>query len=442
MGWPRHEIDLMKVAAFLPAKGSSARIPNKNTMLLDGEPMFLRSLKKLSACPSINEVYLDTESREIEDLASDVRCKILRRDTGLASNATDGNRLFLNECEHTDAEICVQLLCTSPFVRTETIEKAIAVLKEDPRYDSVVAVRKEKQYRWHDGRPSYDPQHIPNSVDLEDSVIESMGLYVMRREVALETRRRIGHRPYLLELDPLETIDVNWPKDFELAHLIAVGLREQERRLFHNVKLLLSSPLLSDVMDDLGVSGVLSKDFKLNLPNAKILGRAKTMQIDMCKDDEDFRKIYDSLNLYDHVVSNDIVVVANHAPGYAFFGELNANLAIRAGAVGAIVDGVTRDSRETCGMGFPVFAKGHYCRDTRKRGVVRSRNKTIVVDGINIHKDDLIFGDNDGIAVIPKQHESAILKESLGRKENEGDILLAIAQGAKTDELVTKFGLF
>ncbi len=417
-------------------------MPNKNTMLLDGEPMFLRSLKKLVSCPSIDEVYLDTESREIEDLASEIRCTVLRRDPGLASNATDGNRLFLNECEHTDAEICVQLLCTSPFVKPETIEKAIKILKEDSRYDSVVAVRREKQYRWQDGRPTYDPLHIPNSVDLEDSVIESMGLYVMRRSAALETRRRIGNNPYLLELDPLETIDVNWPKDFELAHLIAVGAREQERRLFHNVKLLLSSPLLSDVMDDLGVSGVLSKDFKLNLPNSKILGRAKTMQIDVCRDDEDFRKIYDSLNLYDHVVSNDIVVVANHAPGYAFFGELNANLAIRAGAVGAIVDGVTRDSRETSEMGFPVFAKGHYCRDTRKRGVVRSRNKTILVDGINIHKDDLIFGDSDGIAVIPKKHEEAILKEALSRKENEGDILLAIAQGVKTNELVTKFGLF
>lgn len=432
----------MKVAAFLPAKGSSARIPNKNTMLLDGEPMFLRSLKKLASCPSIDEVYLDTESREIEDLASEVRCTVLRRDPALASNATDGNKLFLNECEKTDADICVQLLGTSPFIKPETIEKAIGILKTENRYDSVVAVRKEKQYRWHEGRPVYDIQHIPNSVDLEDSVIESMGLYVMRRDAALSTQRRIGNAPYLLELEPLETIDVNWPKDFELAHLIAVGMREQERRLFHNVKLLLSSPLLSDVMDDLGVTGILSRQFKLNLPNSKVLGRAKTMQIDLCKDDEDFRKIYDSLNLYDHVVSNDVVVVANNAPEYAFFGELNANLAIRAGAVGAIIDGVTRDSRETCDIGFPVFAKGHYCRDTRKRGVVTSRNKTVLVDDISVHKDDLIFGDNDGIAVIPKKHEAAVMKEALSRKENESDILLAIAQGARTDELVKRFGLF
>jgi regulator of RNase E activity RraA len=187
---------------------------------------------------------------------------------------------------------------------------------------------------------------------------------------------------------------------------------------------------------------VLSKDFKLNLPQSKVLGRAKTMQIDSCKDDEDFKKIYDSLALYDHVVSNDIVVVANHAPDFAFFGELNANLAIRAGAVGTIIDGVTRDTRDTVGMGFPVFAKGHYCKDTRKRGIVTSRNRTVLIDDISIHKDDLIFGDTDGIVIIPKQHEKAVLAEALKRRKNESSILLAIAEGMETSKLVKEFGLF
>ncbi|WCJ58180.1 NTP transferase domain-containing protein [Fontisphaera persica] len=432
----------MKVAAFLPAKGSSDRLPNKNTMLLDGEPLFLRGLRKLLACPSVDEVWLDTESAQIEALAGEVKCRILRRDPLLASNKTDGHQLFLNEVRHCDADICVQLLCTSPFIRPQTIERAIEVLKTDASYDSVVAVRKEKQYRWENGRPLYNLEHIPNSADLEDTIVESMGLYVMRREAALATGRRIGNHPYLLPLDPLESVDVNWPADFEMANLIAIGQREQERRLFANMKLLLSSPLLSDLLDDMKLEGVLSREFQLNLPDSKILGRAKTLQIDVCADDEDFRKIYEGLNLYDHVVSNDVIVVANHAPGFAFFGELNANLAVRSGAVGAVIDGVTRDWPDTRRMGFPVFAKGHYCRDTRKRGIVTSRNRTIVVDGISIHKDDLIFGDSDGIVVIPRKHEQAILKEAMSRKKNEADILLAIAQGIQTSELVKQFGLF
>jgi CMP-N-acetylneuraminic acid synthetase/regulator of RNase E activity RraA len=432
----------MKVAAFLPAKGLSNRIPNKNTMLLDGEPLFIRSLKKLMSIPIIDEVFLDTESYEIIELASEVKCNILKRDVSLASNKTDGNMLFFNEIQKTDADICVQLLCTSPFIKPSTIEKGIRILLDNPEYDSVVAIKKEKQYLWKDGKPIYDINHIPNSVDLEDTIIESMGLYIVRRETALKLRRRIGNNPFLLEIDPTESVDVNWPEDFELANLIAIGLREQERRLFNNLKLLLSSALLSDILDDLNLNGVLSSKFTLNLPNAKILGRAKTLQIDLCPDDEDFKRIYDSLNLYDHIVNNDVIVVANKIPDYAFFGELNANLALRAGASAAIIDGVTRDTRETSDMGFPVFSKGNYCKDTRKRGIVTSKNKTVVIDGISIHKDDLIFGDRDGIVVIPRKYENQIIETAFQKLQNEKHILIDVAKGVHTSELVQKYGLF
>jgi regulator of RNase E activity RraA/CMP-N-acetylneuraminic acid synthetase len=432
----------MKIAAFLPAKGSSNRIPNKNTMLLDGESLFLRSLKKLLSINQIDEVYLDTESPEIMNMVSDLKCKILKRDPILASNKTDGHQLYYNEVINCDADIIIQLLATSPFIKSETIEKGIRILKDNPEYDSIVSVTKVKQYQWKNGMPLYDINHIPNSIDLEDVIIESMGLYIVRRKTALDTRRRIGNSPYLLEIDPTESIDVNWPPDFELANLIAVGLREQERRLFDNLRLLLTSALLSDILDDMELDGVLSSGFNLNLPNHKIFGRAKTMQIDLCPDDEDFKKIYDGLHLYDHVVSNDIIVVANKIPDFAFFGELNANLALRSGASGAIIDGVTRDTRETADMGFPVFSKGNYCKDTRKRGIVTSKNKTVIIDGISIHKDDLIFGDKDGIVVIPKKHEKQIIETAMEKMKNEKMILIDVAKGINTNELVTKYGLF
>ena len=61
----------MKTIAFLPAKGSSDRIGNKNVRLLDGKPLFLHSIDKLLACDFIDEVYLDTESEEIAAMVAD-----------------------------------------------------------------------------------------------------------------------------------------------------------------------------------------------------------------------------------------------------------------------------------------------------------------------------------------------------------------------------------
>jgi regulator of RNase E activity RraA/CMP-N-acetylneuraminic acid synthetase len=432
----------MKVAAFLPAKGSSNRIPNKNMMLLDGEPLFLHTLTKLVNISAIDEVYLDTESAEIMAMAADVPCRVLQRPVDMASNQTDGNALFAWEAEQTDADICLQVIGTSPFLRPETIERAITVLREDPNYDSVVAIRREKQYLWRDGKPTYDIQHIPNSVDLPDVTIEAMSLYAVRRETALRTRRRIGDRPYVIELDPIEAIDVNWPKDFDLAEVIAAGMREQDGRLLANIRQLLSSALLSDILDNMGIDSVLSSGFSLNLPQVKLLGRAKTMQIDACPDDSQFTKIYDSLALYDHVVPNDIIVVANSVPEYAFFGELNANLALRAGAAGAIIDGVTRDTRETSDIQFPVLSKGRYCKDTRRRGIMTSKNRSVVIDGITIRKNDLIFADRDGIVVIPRAQEKDILDHALKAMADERRILVDIAQGADTPTLVKRYGFF
>ena len=88
---------MMKVVAFLPVKGSSNRIPSKNTKLLDGLPLFLHTLEKLIACSFIDEVYLDTEDPGIIELASELPISILRRDSNLATNKTDGHTLFMNE---------------------------------------------------------------------------------------------------------------------------------------------------------------------------------------------------------------------------------------------------------------------------------------------------------------------------------------------------------
>ncbi len=113
-------------------------------------------------------------------------------------------------------------------------------------------VKKDKQYLWKNGQPLYNPDKIPNSVDLEDTIIETMGLYLVEGDVAKETRKRIGRKPFLLEAEPIEAVDLNFPADFELADFIAAGRREKERAFLCNLKQRLSSAMLSDILDNIG----------------------------------------------------------------------------------------------------------------------------------------------------------------------------------------------
>jgi regulator of RNase E activity RraA/CMP-N-acetylneuraminic acid synthetase len=432
----------MKVIAFLPAKGSSSRIESKNMKLLDGKPLFLHTLEKLVASGLFDEVYLDTESQDVIDAASEVDCKILRRSPSLASNKTDGNIMFMNEVNHVDSDIYVQILCTSPFISLETIRKGVDKLKNDSSFDSAVLIRKEKMYTWNDKGPNYDINAIPNSIDLDDTIIETMGLYIVRRDAALSTKRRIGESPYLIEASPLEAIDVNWPVDFDLAEVIAAGLREKDRKLLGNIKNHLSSCILSDLLDDLGYPNQVVKGLSPNLDGAKLLGRAKTLKIRSLKEGECFKGIYNSLYSYNTIVPNDIILVENEISDYAYFGELNANLAIRSGAAGVIVNGMTRDGAEVLTTGIPVFSKGYTCQDVRNRGTMESFNKSISLNGVKVEVDCLVFADSEGVIIIPKKIEKEVIEEVYKRSANEKKILSAIASGVDIKSLTKDYGFF
>ncbi|MGM7317981.1 cytidylyltransferase domain-containing protein [Idiomarina sp. ST10R2A5] len=433
----------MRVVAFLPAKGSSSRIESKNLKLLDGKPLFLHTLEKLVLCDFIDEVYLDTESKDVIDFASEIDCKILNRDPSLASNKTDGNQLFMNEVNQVEADIYIQILGTSPFIQPDTIKKGVdALMEPSSGYDSAVLVNSEKQYTWEEGKPSYDINHIPNSVDLDDTVIETMGLYIVKNEAAKKTNRRVGESPLMLQASPLEAIDVNWPEEFELANLIAAGLREQDRRLLTNIRNHLTSSMLSDILDDFGYSNQVIRGLTPNIPEAKFLGRAKTLKLRKLKKGEDFKGIYSALHSYDTIIPNDIILVENDTPDYAYFGELNANLAIRAGASAVVVGGKTRDSSEVLKLGLPVFSSGYTCQDVRKRATMASLNKTINLSGVSVSPGSLVFGDAEGLVVIPKVIEKEVIEEIYTRASNEKKILVDISMGAEVSSLVKNYGFF
>lgn len=431
----------MKVVAFLPAKGTSSRIENKNIKLLDGKPLFLHTLEKLVACDFINEVYLDSESEEIFDFAQNVDCKFLKRDVSLATNRTDGNSLFYNEVKQVEADIYIQILGTSPFIKKETIQKGIEILKTQNEYDSIVLVKKEKLYTWNDKTANYNLEHIPNSVDLPDTIIETMGLYITRKNVALEMKKRIGQNPYLLEASTIEAVDVNYPDEFELANFIAAGMREKERQLFKNLAYKLTSSMLSDIMDDLGCDTTITS-LSLNLGNKKLLGRSKTLKIRELNENEDFRGIYNALDSYKTIVPNDIIIVENECSDFAYFGEMNANLAIRAGAIGAIIGGKTRDTKEVIDLDFPVFSTGAKCKDVRKRATLESINKKINMFGVEIYPNDLVFADNDGIVVIPKRYEEEVIKKALETINKEKNILSDIMNGKSISDILKNNGEF
>jgi len=428
----------MKIVAFVPAKGSSDRVKNKNLSILDGEYLFKRKLKQLLDCHQINEVILDTEDDVIADLASDLPVTVIKRPVSLASNATDGHELFAWERSQVEADVYIQALCTAPFLDAGTVGRALDALLESPDHDSLIAVRKEKQYIWNGDEPAYGRGRIPNSVDLSQTVIEAMSLYIVRSSVG-NSGKRFGSKPLLFDLSPSEAVDVNWPMDLDFAESIAAGVRARENLQLQALAPYITSAMLSDISRELGMSVVLPKDIR---GEGRFLGRAKTLLLDRVQEGESWRNIYSALDSYQFVRPGDVLMVENRVVDRAYFGNLNAQLALRAGAVGAVIDGVTRDHDDVKRLGIPVFSRGHYCVDIKFDGTVRSMNKPIQMGEVEVCPGDIVFGDPDGVAVIPLHAWPKIKSLALEGIKREWKIGMAVAVGMPAMDIHQALGDF
>jgi regulator of RNase E activity RraA/CMP-N-acetylneuraminic acid synthetase len=431
----------MRTVAFVPAKGESSRISNKNTVVLDGEYLFKRKLKQLLACPEIDDVYLDTESERIIEIASDLPVKILKRDPKLASNKTDGHELFANEAAQVKADLYIQCLCTSPFITAETMTRAIKALKAKPGADSLVAVQKRKQYTWEKGRPAYGEGRIPNSVDLDATIIESMGLYMVKRKGKSAPKRRFGEKVVLFELTDEEAFDVNWPDDLALAERICAGYRAVHNAALDAIRPHLCSSLLADICKERGLKTLLPPGF-VRISGRSVLGIAKTLELRKLKKGDDWKGIYTALGSYNFVRPGDVIVVKNDVKDKAYFGDLNANIAIRSGAIGAVVDSYTRDSTELNGLEFSVFAKGINCDDIKYEGTVHAMNREIKIGDVVINNGDYIYADDDGVLAIPKALWPEIRDEAMATLKKEFDIRYAIIRGEDVGKVLGTHGAF
>lgn len=435
----------MKTVAVVPAKGTSERVPNKNMAVLDGEYLFKRKLRQLLACPGIDEVWLDTDADTIADAAADLPIKRMHRPAALATNTADGHEIFAWAASQIpDADILVQALCTAPFVGTRTVTRALDQLHAAPRADSLVAVRRQKNYLWDGETPAYGQGRIPNSTDLAWTVHEAMSLYMVRRTTGSRPpERRWGAKPLLFEIGAEEDIDINTPEDLVFAEKLCAGERAAWNAHASVLRPHLSSSLLSDICAERGLHAVLPPHIRPASPG-RILGRVKTLALRAVttREGDEWRGIYRALDSYAFVRPGDVVVCATKVPDRAYFGDLNAMLAIRAGAVGAVIDGFTRDTPRVRALGLPTYAHGSWCYDIKYEGTLEAMNNPIEIGGVTIANDDVLFADSDGVVVVPAAMWPEISEAAIAGMVREATIVADVIRGETVERIVSANGAF
>lgn len=211
-----------------------------------------------------------------------------------------------------------------------------------------------------------------------------------------------------------------------------------------DIKLKLSSAIISDVLEEMGfLNQMLSIKIKPNFIDAKIFGKARIITLKKLEKREDYSKVYKGLYFIESMNKGDLLIVANAFDNCAFFGELMSTLARYKGIEGVIIDGCTRDKLETIKMNYPIFSKDNIARDIKNRGVVDKIDLiNAKVGGVIINKGDYLFGDLDGVVVIPYKIREEVILKSFKKVNLESKIKKSLKLGVSTKKLFKDFGEF
>lgn len=142
----------------------------------------------------------------------------------------------------------------------------------------------------------------------------------------------------------------------------------------------------------------------------------------------------------DQLRSNEVYVAAG-AHNSALWGELLTAASRAKGAVGAVLDGCTRDTPQVLEQNFPVFCTGCWAQDSSIRTYVCDFRCTIEIGQVTIHDSDLIFGDVDGVLVIPREIVGETIEKALNKAAGEKLVRKAIEGGMSTTDAFAKFGI-
>lgn len=216
---------MKRIAALVPMRHDSQRVPGKNFRLLAGRPLYSYILETLLTCPEISTVVVDTDSTVIKDGLHQYfpMVKVIDRPEHLRSGEIPMNEVLLHDTSLVEADFYLQTHSTNPLLRQETVSRAIqALFKNYPTFDSLFSVTRLQTRLWDSlGRAiNHNPAVLLRTQDLPPIFEENSCLYIFTRLTLLERRNRLGERPLMFEINAAEAWDIDDEIDFLITDFL------------------------------------------------------------------------------------------------------------------------------------------------------------------------------------------------------------------------------
>jgi regulator of RNase E activity RraA len=219
---------------------------------------------------------------------------------------------------------------------------------------------------------------------------------------------------------------MEWKSDVELFALMT-------RELY--------TPVVGDILDDLGFTRQFLPQPIQPLREAMALaGRAMpVVMIDVFgKQKKPFGLLTEAL---DQLEPGEIYLASGGDMRCAYWGEILTATAKQRGAVGAVINGFHRDTPKVLEQDWPVFSRGRYAQDSSVRTQVVDYRCPIEIGAVSVQPGELVFGDLDGVVIVPKAVEAEVIERALGKARGEKLVRKEIEAGMSSTAAFKKYGI-
>jgi len=216
---------------------------------------------------------------------------------------------------------------------------------------------------------------------------------------------------------------------------------KNDAELFELVRAELYTPVVGDALDAAGrYHRFLPAAVQPMRETMKVVGRAMpVLMIDVHgPQKKPFGLLTEAL---DDLREGEVYLASGGGMRCAYWGELLTATSRVRGAVGAVVDGYHRDTPQVLAQNWPVFSRGRFAQDSAVRTQVANFRCPIEIDGTWIEPGDLVFGDMDGVVIVPRALEAEIVAQALKKARGEKVVRRAIEEGMSATAAFKKFGI-
>lgn len=216
---------------------------------------------------------------------------------------------------------------------------------------------------------------------------------------------------------------------------------KNDAELFELIRAELYTPVVGDALDASGrYHQFLPAAVQPIRETMKVVGRAMpVLMIDVHgPQKKPFGLLTEAL---DDLREGEVYLASGGGMRCAYWGELLTATSRVRGAVGAVVDGYHRDTPQVLAQNWPVFSRGRFAQDSAVRTQVANFRCPIEIDGTWIEPGDLVFGDMDGVVIVPRALEAEIITQALKKARGEKVVRRAIEEGMSATAAFKKFGI-